>query len=203
MSPARARPVVVAKVGGSLLDHPGLAVRLSEWLGRLGEDRQTVLVPGGGPFAESVRALDRIHALGDERAHALAIRSMSVSAYVLAALVPGLRVVDVSELGEAAPAGPASVLTLAGWLERDRSPLSELPAGWDVTSDSIAASMALHLGAADLYLVKRVDLPPGCTLERAARLGLVDPYFPTIAGPIPKVCWINLLSGNEARPLRP
>ena len=46
-------------------------------------------------------------------------------------------------------------------------PLDELPASWDVTSDSIAAWVAREAGAGRLVLVKA-----------AAGLG-VDEYFPT------------------------
>jgi aspartokinase-like uncharacterized kinase len=65
---------VVVKVGGSLFDLPDLGPRLEVWLGAR---RSVVLVPGGGPTTDVVRALDRTHRLGEEAAHWLALRSIS------------------------------------------------------------------------------------------------------------------------------
>src|SRR5262249_50947889 len=79
---------VVVKVGGSLYDLPGLGARLRAWLERL-PSREVLLVPGGGPAADVVRDLDRLHRLGEEAAHWLALRALSVNARFLAALLPG------------------------------------------------------------------------------------------------------------------
>src|SRR5262249_34902973 len=79
-----AGPVVV-KVGGSLYDWPDLAGRLQDWLGQPSE-RRVLLVPGGGVTADVVRDLDQRHALGEERAHWLALHALALNAHFLAAL---------------------------------------------------------------------------------------------------------------------
>ena len=56
-----------------------------------------------------------------------------------------------------------------------------MPASWDVTSDSIAARIAAGLHASRLVLLKSASLPPGADRAEAARLGLVDPVFPSVA----------------------
>ena len=48
-------------------------------------DERIVLIAGGGPAADMVRGLDRIHGLGDETAHRLALHAMDLTAIVLAA----------------------------------------------------------------------------------------------------------------------
>ena len=66
-----------------------------------------------------------------------------------------------------------------------------LPAGWQVTSDSIAARLAEVLAADELVLLKSID-PPSATWQQAAREGLVDAYFPEAVQPLATVRWINL-----------
>ena len=153
-----------------------------------------VLIAGGGPAADVVRALDRIHGLGDEPAHQLALHALDLTAIVLAALLPGSIVVDrieslprrVERRLDPRP-GPAPSSN-----EIDRSGPDPLPASWDVTSDTIAARLAVHLGADRLILLKSAPLPPAATRLDAARLGLVDPMLPVVAQSLPRVEYLNL-----------
>ena len=59
--------MIVAKVGGSLFDLPQLGPALARWAAE--QPAPVLYVPGGGPFADVIRALDRVHDLGDEAAH--------------------------------------------------------------------------------------------------------------------------------------
>src|SRR4051812_19591701 len=77
--------IVVVKVGGSLYDLPDLGPRLAAWLGTLPEP--VLLVPGGGAMANVVRDLDRCHGLGEAISHELALRSLTLNAWFLAALL--------------------------------------------------------------------------------------------------------------------
>ena len=61
-----------------------------------------------------------------------------------------------------------------------------------MTSDTIAAWMALHIGADRLILLKSTPLPSAATRVEAARLGLVDPMLPIVAGPLARVEYLNL-----------
>ena len=85
--------MIVVKVGGSLFDHPRLGVGLREYLGSLAPS-EVLLVPGGGAAAEAVRELDRVHRLGEEASHWLAIAAMDVMGSVLRTLVPTVRVLE-------------------------------------------------------------------------------------------------------------
>jgi aspartokinase-like uncharacterized kinase len=165
--------LVVVKVGGSLYDHPQLGPGLREWVGGL--RGPVLLVPGGGGFADMVRALDRTHRLGDGPAHWLALRAAAVAAHFLADLLPGAAVVEFPS-GDLR-AGVLDPLTF-GRLD-DRSP-DPLPHTWGTTTDSIAARAAAAFRANRLLLLKSVDVPAGTSWEEAAVHGWVDPHFPAV-----------------------
>jgi aspartokinase-like uncharacterized kinase len=180
--------VVVIKVGGSLLDWPELPGRLVAFLARCRdeapvEDAKFLLVAGGGPAADLVRTLDRIHGLGDVRAHWLAVRAMDLCAEILTALLPGAAVVCRPEMLESVwNLGAVPVLAPSRFLEEiDACGPDRLAESWLVTSDSIAARIAVILGGRRLILLKSKGLPPDADREDAARLGLVDPMFPAVA----------------------
>ena len=178
--------VVVIKVGGSLLDWPELPGRLAAFLDALrNQDRaqRFLLIAGGGAAADLVRSMDRAHGLGDERAHWLAIRAMDFTADMLATLLPGAVVVSRPEelcsiwnLGKSPVLAPRRMLA-----EIDARGPDPLPASWDVTSDSIAARVAVLVQASRLILLKSQGVPRATTCDEAVRLGLVDPMFPAIA----------------------
>src|SRR5437773_1082411 len=83
----------VVKVGGGLFELPDLRERLRGWLERL-DAGHVLLVAGGGGTADAVRALDRIHQLGPEASHWLAVQAMSLNARFLQALLPGAAFVN-------------------------------------------------------------------------------------------------------------
>jgi len=164
----------VVKVGGSLYDLPDLGTRLGRWVAQV-EDRAIVLVPGGGAAADAVRDLDRTHALGEECAHWLALRALTLNAHFLGSLLPGARVVaDAHEL----PTSTAPlILDAHAFARADEGRPGALPHSWDVTSDSIAARFAVVCGARRLILLKSVDFPATISWEEAGRRGLIDAHF--------------------------
>jgi aspartokinase-like uncharacterized kinase len=151
--------VIVVKVGGSLFDSPRLGAGLRAYLDSLAPS-EVLLVPGGGAAAKAVRELDRIHGLGEEASHWLAIRAMDVMGSTLRVLAPGVRVLDC--------------LT---FMQEDESRPGTLPHSWAVTSDSIAARAAVALCAERLVLLKSVDVPVETSWDEWARRGWVDSYF--------------------------
>lgn len=183
------RPIAVFKVGGSLLDWPPLPDRISAILASRREV-VPVLIVGGGRFVDVLRDLDRIHSLGASRSHALALRLLDATAHLLAAILPGSRVATrLDELPDAWRSGVVPILAPRRVLDdddRDR-PGEALPHAWSVTSDAIAARVAVLLQAVELTLFKSASTPPGIGLDEAARLGLVDPRLPSVARPIATV----------------
>jgi hypothetical protein len=80
---------------------------------------------------------------------------------------------------------------------------SPLCASWEVTSDAIAARIAVHLEVQSLVLLKSTPLPDGATRAAAARLGLIDPMFPSVARLISDVEYVNLRSDPLDRRVLP
>ncbi len=189
--------LTIVKVGGSLFDWPDLPRRLAAFLDHRRMNVATermVLIAGGGAAVDAIRALDRIHRLGDEPAHQLALHALDLTAIVLAAMVPGSTAVDRIE-SFAGAWNARSIPILAprrSVTELDRTGTGPLPASWDVTSDSIAARLADHLGAECLVLLKSAPLPPATSRRDAARLGLVDPMLPAVARSLARVEYLNL-----------
>ena len=140
---------VVVKIGGGLLRDPGLeglrraCAEVIEIAGR----RPVLVVPGGGPFADAVRAVDAQVGLSDEVAHALALRAMDQLGVLLTEMLPGAEL--VGEL--VAPGGLAIALAAACFAERP-----DVPASWAVTSDSLAVLAAGLIGAREAILLKPV-----------------------------------------------
>jgi aspartokinase-like uncharacterized kinase len=152
--------LTVVKVGGGVGDDalPALCAALGE----LGARHPLVVVPGGAGFADAVRDADRRFRLSAATSHRMAILGMEQFGWLLSDLIPhAVRCTDLPH----EVSGRTAVLLPAGL------PLDELPASWDVTSDSIAAWVAGRLGAGRLVLVKAVD---GLGAEA------VDPYLPTL-----------------------
>ena len=143
----------VVKVGGSLSRGDQLPL-LCRQLGETGQRHPLLVIPGGGPFADTVRGLDQRFGLEDSAAHWMAIQAMDQYGWLLTDLVPGSKAVnDLAAARALAGAGRIPVL-LPYALLRAADPV---PHNWDVTSDSIAAWIASVAGAPLLILLKDVD----------------------------------------------
>lgn len=191
MTTSAARPTII-KVGGSLLDWPDLPGRLSPILAARAKG-PIFLLAGGGPAADWIRAVDAKHHLGQERAHWLALHALDLNAHVLAQVVPNTHVITcISETASVWSTGRTPILAPYRFMEEDDRRDDRLPHNWHVTSDAIAARLAVRVDAAELILVKSCSVPPGTTRARAAELELVDPVFPLAASPLACVLVRNL-----------
>jgi aspartokinase-like uncharacterized kinase len=186
-----ADPVVV-KVGGSLFDLPDLGSRLEAWLKALA-DSDVILMAGGGPAADVIREMDRIHRLGEERSHWLALHSLSLMTDVLLALAPPT--LALFRLGDPEPSGepqPFAVQDLDSFARWDEGRPGCLPHRWEVSSDSLAARVAEVAEARELVLLKSVTIPAEMDWAEASRRGFVDGYFPTMVARGVKARAVNL-----------
>ena len=162
----------VVKIGGSLETAPGLSALLA-LLADYGRSR-AVIVPGGGRFAERVRAEQRVTGMDDAAAHHLAIRAMEQYGTVLCEMEPRLYpVAGTDEIGNVTGEHTVPVWFPTALL----SAQEDIPASWQVTSDSLALWFACKINADGLILVKSV---PGRTSDAQALAvsGYLDAYFP-------------------------
>ena len=162
----------VVKLGGSLHDSD----HLPRWLDALA-DSGAVLVPGGGPFADAVRSAQARWGFGDSAAHRMAILAMRQYGLMLQDLNPEFAACgDIEGLTALMATGRTTI-----WLpDPDTLPTREVPATWEVTSDSLAAWLARKIGADHLLLVKSAVLPEGeFSAGHAVAQGWIDSAFPT------------------------
>lgn len=178
----------VVKLGGSLCDSPWLPGWL-EALVRVGG--RVVLVPGGGPFADAVRAAQTRCRFSDAVAHRLGLLAMEQYGLMLCGMEP-----------ELVPASNPQTITHA--IACGRTPVwlpsamcvgaPDIPEDWTVTSDSLSAWLAHHIGAEGLALVKHGQAETREAWALAAA-GRVDTAFPSFAARYAKP--IRILSHSE------
>jgi hypothetical protein len=173
---------LVLKIGGSLLTLPDWPARINDLVDdvrpRAG---RVIIVVGGGPIVDGLRAIDAAAPQAAELMHRLAIEALQLSASLVGAAL-GL------PLARAPGTWAACVLDTNAWLA-DAGGHRDLPVGWEVTSDSIAAVVAAaHDGR--LMLAKRVPPPGGLTdLAALAQAGWIDEHFPNAACGLKAIAW--------------
>lgn len=191
----------VVKIGGSLFDYPDLATAWNQWLSRESK-MMTVIIAGGGPYADLVRQWDKQFQLSEETAHWMCVTSMSITATLLHQQLPGTRLIDdwltLKEWMSSDNPADSSVFSVESFLESVETSLpgDALPQTWAVSSDSIAARLAEVLSAEELVLCKSASISPESDWQQLADEGFVDQYFPEIAARLPVIRWLNLRSTN-------
>ena len=164
--------ICVIKLGGSLShDH-----RLANWLEMLAEfgAGRVVIVPGGGPYADAVRAQQQRWKFSDEHAHRMAVLAMNQFALQLQGINPQF-------LLAATPSEISHIMAnnrIAIWLPSIMAlGAPGIAMNWDITSDSFAAWLARILQADRLVLVKSCPIPASATSDELATLNIVDRGF--------------------------
>ena len=166
----------VLKVGGALgRDGDGLRA-LCTAIGEAAARHPLLVVPGGGRFADAVRDEDERFGLAATTHHRMAILAMDQFGLMLADLVPGAGVCEDLESAAALMRDHRAAILLPSKLALAAA---DLPASWDVTSDSIAAWVAGRARARRVVLLKA---NPGATG--------VDAHFATALGAARVEGWI-------------
>jgi len=168
---------VVVKLGGSLAE----AGTLDAWLATVLDHGggRAVIVPGGGVFADAVRAAQQRERFSDRAAHRMAVLAMEQYAWLLHDRAPALApCAGMAPMRAALAAGRVALWLPFAVVSADPA----IAESWDVTSDSLAAWLAARLDAAALVLIKSAPVPPSATTpaELGAQ-GLVDAAFPGFA----------------------
>lgn len=163
----------IIKAGGSLQD----SEHLQPWLEAIAVHGggRAVLVPGGGRFADAIRAAQRRFGFDDSEAHRRSIGAMEEYAAFLNEHAPRLvparsreEILSVLDVGGVPLWLPAAMV-----LEDPH-----LPQSWSVTSDSLALWLAQQLSAEGLALVKSVPVDELKPLDELAAAGIIDAHFP-------------------------
>lgn len=166
--PAR---LTVIKLGGS----HALDGILRDWLVAItGQAGPIVIVPGGGPFADAVRAAQAPMKFDDAAAHEMALLAMAQFGRALCSLHPALALAD----SRAAIKRLLAEKKVPVWAPARMALAAGLPASWELTADSLAAWLAGELGADRLVLVKHGDFGAVEDAGELVRRGIVDPLFP-------------------------
>jgi len=160
--------ISVVKLGGSLLNASVLSACLAKTMALPG---RVVIVAGGGVFADLVRSEQRHRQFDDVAAHRMAILAMQQMALLCQSLQPDLMAfASVAAVPEAAE----KLIWLPDWRELDQA---NVPASWDITSDSLAAWLAGRLNAGRLLLIKAGEFEPSASLPALQQQGLLDQAF--------------------------
>ena len=146
----RPAPTVV-KLGGS----HAFSGHLADWVAAIaGCAGDVVVVPGGGPFADAVRAAQPKIGFDDAAAHHMALLAMEQYGCALASLNGRFVLADSADaLVRALDAKQVPV-----WMPSRMALAEDIPASWNTTSGSLAAWLAGRIGARQLLLVKHVSL---------------------------------------------
>ena len=167
----RGGPTIV-KLGGSFAFSP----HLRDWVAAIaGCAGGAVIVPGGGPFADAVRAAQAQMGFDDYAAHRMGLLAMEQYGCAIKSLHEKLSLAEtLDSIRCGLDNGQIPV-----WLSsRMVLGASDIPQSWDVTSDSLAAWLAGEIGAERLLLVKHVE-PTHGTMRAAdlAACEIVDKAF--------------------------
>jgi aspartokinase-like uncharacterized kinase len=199
----------VIKVGGSLFDLPELPQRLRAWLAAQ-SPAHNVLVPGGGPLVEQIRAWHAEEPIDEVAAHWMCVDLLTVTAHLLHVWLPEIPLIEndcllCQRVGEPG----ATIFGPASWMRRSEPglPGEWLPSSWETTSDSIAGRLAASLRADEFVLLKSV-LPrrrASKELSALAATGYIDPVLAKMAPELPPTRLVDLRSqpAVEVRVPRP
>lgn len=186
-------PVRVVKVGGSLLGLDALGEKLQHWLDAQ-RPMHSILVAGGGPLVDVIRRACAEGRYDDETAHWLSVRLMQSTARFLSRRLPAAtRIDDYGRLRARLSEYGQTVLDVSSFLQdiEPQAPGVQLPASWDVTSDSISGRLAIILDAGELVLLKSADSNGSRAEESDLTPPLVDRFFPRLAKELPPVRLVN------------
>jgi aspartokinase-like uncharacterized kinase len=161
----------VVKFGGSY----ALSPLLQGWLTAIGRAAgRVIVVPGGGPFADAVRAAQPAMRFDDEAAHDMALMAMAQYGRALTSRSDGFDYADTLDAVRDVMAR-REVPVWSPWPMLRAHP--DIPRSWDVTSDSLAIWLATVLGVGRVILIKHRSPITDPSPAAMVKTGLVDAAF--------------------------
>ncbi len=163
----------IIKLGGSLTQAKTL-LKCLDTIDKNYDTQKTVIVPGGGAFADQVRTEQSHWLFDDSTAHKMAILAMQQ----MALLIHGLKshwpmAESTSRITEQLNTHNVSI-----WSPDIKElQLHHIAESWDITSDSLAAWLANKLCAERLTLVKSTPIDQNLNLQELSQVGVIDKSF--------------------------
>ncbi|NLE05777.1 MAG: hypothetical protein GX638_13395 [Crenarchaeota archaeon] len=144
----------VIKIGGSLSEKPNVLRNLGYELSKIAQKQKILIIPGGAKFADVIRELDNKFKLPASFTHRMAILAMDQYGLFLSQILPNSQLCDsIKEANKISKAGKLAIF-LPSKMVLDCDPFE---ASWDVTSDSIAAYIAIKVHSKKVILITDVD----------------------------------------------
>jgi aspartokinase-like uncharacterized kinase len=165
--------MIIIKLGGSLTNS-GALINCLNALEKNYQDQTMVIVPGGGAFADQVRLAQQHWQFDDHTAHAMAILAMQQMALMFKGLKPGFAIARTVAAIQDSLNQQQTVIWSPDIAELDDAGIL---AGWDITSDSLAAWLAHRLSATELILVKSAAIDSALSLQQLAERQIIDKAF--------------------------
>ncbi|VAX22731.1 hypothetical protein MNBD_NITROSPINAE03-2090 [hydrothermal vent metagenome] len=170
----------VFKLSGSL-DNEKILSRLIPVIDELSSKLRVVIVPGGGAFADFIRARSARRKTSEKTAHAQAVMSTGQFGYELAERFKnGIAVYNRSQVTAAFKSGATPVFIPHPFAVDQK----RIPATWEATSDTIAVETCRYLRIGGLVMLKSVDgiykngkLQAQAGKASLKKSGVVDPVF--------------------------
>lgn len=181
----------VVKLGGSL----ARSETLPHWLRLLNYDTNccSLIVPGGGPFADQVRLAQAHWDFDDCTAHAMALLAMNQFGLMLKGICPGIELAANKQQLNSVIRRKATAIWLPDidWLDDEG-----IAASWSITSDSLSAWLAQTFTAEQLLLVKSINFRQSPTTVKQIVLDkIVDSAFAQFV--LPGECSIRLYNQHD------
>lgn len=175
----------VVKIGGSLLRRDDLVPTLTRWFVQQ-QPAENLVVVGGGAVVDAIRELDEIRPGDPVETHWLCVSLLDVTLRRMASWFPWPVVTTPEELRRGLSTGFATATPTLVGVGAFYGPEAEgasdvLPTGWETTTDSIAAWLALQVDAGELVILKSCDVNSDWSPEQLSAAGIVDEAFPGIA----------------------
>jgi aspartokinase-like uncharacterized kinase len=194
----------VVKVGGSILFPPDiigqknesgdhlrqLQTRIEDWSRRnpAALNQVTVWITGTGQLTAPFKNSKSNNRLSTASAHWTSIEFMDRTVEILGSQFPSWRLTTsltkTSQLNCIADHGSSTNIAFAAYRWMLHAAAKQiwpiLPESSDVTSDSIAAWIAIQLSASELKLLKSCSIP-NADIQSLSKLGIVDAHLPTLA----------------------
>ncbi|WP_078709570.1 amino acid kinase [Consotaella salsifontis] len=169
--------VLVMKFGGSAT----VLRDLARWVEAIERTSiPSIVVPGGGPFADAVRHNKYKMGYSEEAAHQMAILAMEQFGHALASLGQRMVPANSEEAIKAAIArGEIPVWMPYSLLCQHQ----EIEKTWAVTADALSAWLAARLGCRRVLLIKQTVVPENSTLFALRGAEIIDEAFLQMLAP--------------------